>query len=661
MTPKKIFETGLQYHHYANTAYPLTPHSFKSFRIATQDEYLEFLKQDWEKSDELSIYVHIPFCKIRCRFCEYVVLENTDLNTEDFYVSLLLKEIEMYRQIIKEKKIVGYDMGGGTPTKLSVENIGKITDALRTSYNFAEDVVFSIETTPVIAAQEPEKLNAIYNFGYKRISMGIQTVSEKLLNDLGREGTTQIYEKAVDNIRKAGFKRFNIDLMYGFLYQNNEDFENTLKYAIALNPEYITLYRNRYKGTKMETEAGGVSLYKIITQYKLAYDVLTQHGYMANPGKNTFSKIKDDYGTSDYLTKRVIEGTPYVGFGLGAQSFGNSYLAYNSGAADKKLNKYKDSIDNNQIPIQDIYELDLQEAIAKMVSVAFYFGFVDLTAFSKRFHTSFTGLFKEEINFVISEGLMEMSGDRLMLTGRGADYINGIIPLFYSERSKAELMALYNKSKTISTGEAEFLKAYNIQEFERPSVAVDIVVLSREKQQQVDIFYTVLIKRGEHPFMNYWALPGGFVPPTESVEATAYRELKEETGITNITLTQLQVFSEPKRDPRGWIISCAFLGIIEKEKIALRFGDDAIDTQIFKLKLSRTQMEREFCNPDKSVECYDLELSSNEIVLSARVDKETTFLTNGEKIIYNITESKGLAFDHAKILVMAMENVMTKS
>jgi oxygen-independent coproporphyrinogen-3 oxidase len=648
MKPKQIFDTGLQYHHYANTAYPLTPSSYKQFRIKNQDEYLNFLKEDWKNSDFLSLYVHIPFCEIRCKFCEYVVLEGSDLSTEEMYVSLLLKEIEMYKTILKGKKIVGYDLGGGTPTKLSVNQIKVITDALLHSFDFDKDVVFSIETTPIIAAQEPQKLEEIFKLGYKRMSMGIQTVSEKLLNDLGREGTTQIYERAVMNIRQAGFEKFNIDLMYGFLHQNDEDFENTLHYAIALKPDYITLYRNRYKGTKLEQEAGGVSLYKIISQYRLAYRILLENGYKANVGKNTFSKIDGDYGTSDYLTKRVIEGVPYVGLGLGAQSFGNCYLAYNSGAANKQLNKYKQQIESNQIPIQDLYSLDLEESIAKMVSVAFYFGFVDLEAFKQRFQISFIDHFKNEVDFVLQENLMEIQRGRLLLTNRGADYINGVIPLFYSERSKKELIELFNKSNTLLTGEAEFLKAYSIKDYERPSVATDIVAFVQDKQPVENTFSVVLIKRGEHPYMNDWALPGGFVRSNESIERAAYRELREETGITDITLSQLQVFSEPQRDPRGWIISCAFMGVCEVENQSLLFGEDAIDVQIFNIHLSKMEQKED----EETKMLYKLVLSLEQTVLTAEVEKE---MIDSKIANYKVIDSKGIAFDHAKILVMALE------
>ncbi len=103
-------------------------------------------------------------------------------------------------------------------------------------------------------------------------------------------------------------------------------FANTIKYTIALGPEFITLYRNRYKGTKLEAESQGVTLYKVNRQYDIAYKLLKEAGYIANNGKNTFSRIPGDMGTSSYLTKRVIDATSYVGFGLGAQSFVGDYL-----------------------------------------------------------------------------------------------------------------------------------------------------------------------------------------------------------------------------------------------------------------------------------------------------------------------------------------------
>lgn len=668
MNVKQIYEKGLLYHHYANTAYPLTPKSFAEYHINDPSKIHNFLTSEWNKADELSLYVHIPFCKVRCKFCEYAVLKDTDLSTEDLYVSLLLKEIKMYQPILKAKKIIGYDMGGGTPSKLSVENLKKISTAIISSFNIQDSVVFSIETTPVTAAKEPEKILAIYKMGYKRISMGIQTVSEKLLNELGREGTVNIYEQATQNIRKAGFKYFNIDLMYGFLHQDNEEFENTIRYSISLNPEYITLYRNRYKGTKLENEAQGVSLYKIICQYRLAYKILLENGYMANVGKNTFSKVQNDYGTSDYLTNRVIYGTPYVGMGLGAQSFGIDYLAYNEGAATKQLEKYQKKIENNQFPVQDIYRLNKEESISKMVSVAFYFGFVDLDAFQRRFNLSFLEYFKNEVEFVIQKELMEISQNRIYLTKRGADYINGVIPLFYSEKSKKELLELFNKTQKCSEGEKEFLKEYDINNYKRPSLASDIVVFGSKNFNFTEIrklhekqLSVLMIKRGEHPFMDYWALPGGFVRPDESVEQAAYRELYEETGISNVFLSQLHVFSEPKRDPRGWIISCSFMALVDEKKITLQFGEDAIDARWFDVQYNKLETNIENANNQNiKHEQYNLVLSNEDKILKAKLEVITTGSLYNQEMQYHILDAENIAFDHAKILAFAINALSMK-
>lgn len=632
---RDLFQKGLFHHHYANTAYPLTPRSFQSFRVDDRAARERLLAADWESCDTLALYTHIPFCKVRCRFCEYAVLSGEDAEMEEQYVKLLLKEIAMYGKIVgNTKKVVGYDIGGGTPSKLSLSNLRAITTAVRDTFDVPDSVVFSAETTPVIAANEPEKIQGLFEMGYRRISMGIQTVSEKLLNELGREGATQIYERAIANIRLAGFRKVNIDLMYGFLHQDLEDFEITLRYAVSLGPDFITLYRNRYKGTKIESEAGGVSIYKVIQQYRLAHKLLNENGFLGNPGKNTFSRVPGDWGTSDYLTERVIKGTPYLGMGLGAQSFGRNYLAYNEGAASKKLDRYRARVEEGVLPIQDCYALDQEEAIAKMVSVAFYFGFVDFAAFKARFDADFLELFPSETEFVIEQGLMELRDGGIWLTDRGADYINGIIPLFHSRRSKRELDDLVKRSAK-PDGEKTFLGTYSMADYERPSVAADVVLLSREAstaKQRV-----LLIRRGEHPYMNDWALPGGFVKPGESVEQAAARELSEEAGVEGIALASLGVFSQPGRDPRGWIISCAFVGRIEGGLPRLEFGEDAIDARWFDVDWREGSDGR-----------FALALHGDSVVLGATLERDAAggFLQTG---------SEGIAFDHAQILAKALQ------
>lgn len=118
---------------------------------------------------------------------------------------------------------------------------------------------------------------------------------------------------------------------------------------------------------------------------------------------------------------------------------------------------------------------------------------------------------------------------------------------------------------------------YDPAAFERPSVTADIALFTvREKALQV-----LLIRRKDWPFAGLWALPGGFVRPGESVEDAARRELSEETGVREVLLEQLRVFSEPKRDPRTWVITVAFAALVASDALTLRAGTDAAEAAWF--------------------------------------------------------------------------------
>ena len=173
-----------------------------------------------------------------------------------------------------------------------------------------------------------------------------------------------------------------------------------------------------------------------------ARNLLTAAGYQANPGKNGFSRVPGDPGTSEYLTERVVRSTPYLGLGLGAQTFTNNLLAYNHGAATKLINHYLHATQVGELPIQDLYHLPLSEAMAKMISVSFYFGEIHLEAFRYRFGMELEERFPDEIAFILDRKLMEYHGQTLRLTPKGAHVFNGVIALFYSNRVREHLLTI---------------------------------------------------------------------------------------------------------------------------------------------------------------------------------------------------------------------------
>ncbi len=448
LPPAEVFKAGERNHHISNTAYPIAhEQTWSPYRVQRGD-HEAVARAAFADVDDLCLYVHIPFCEVRCSFCEYTVVSGSDLHGTASYRDALLTEIDRWGTLLDDdccaRTIKGIDIGGGTPSFVPPEDITDIVERLRQRFNVG-DAGISIETTPRIAAAEPDKLEAYNACGIERISMGVQVIQPDLLKILARDQNgVEHHRRAVDHIRAAGFQRLNLDVMYGFADQSEDSLEATLRHCVELDPEYVTLYRMRYKLTRISHQASRVTVAQAKAHAALARAVLEEAGYEANPGKNTFvhrrvkSSRPGDVGTSDYLTERVIEGTPYLGLGLGAQTFTHTTISYNDGSVGKNLLPYLRSVDAGRLPIQDLYALPSTHMMAKFVAVAFYFGEIDRRAFAAKFGQTLEQAFPDEVSFVKSQGLMhETSGqhgtsEALSLTAEGARHFAGVIALFFA-------------------------------------------------------------------------------------------------------------------------------------------------------------------------------------------------------------------------------------
>jgi oxygen-independent coproporphyrinogen-3 oxidase len=441
--PRDVFEAGLRNHHVSNTAYPLAHETtWGPYRVAPAQTEAT-VRQAWAGIVDLCLYVHVPFCETRCSFCEYTVVRREEASGMHAYVDDVLREFDLQRDALgpAPRRAHGFDLGGGTPSFLPAEYIARIVERARTMFAFVPGSDISIETTPRIAASEPEKIAAYRRIGIDRISMGLQVIQPDLLKILNRSANgAEHHHRAVRNIREAGFRRLNVDLMYGFAGQGLEGWRATLQHAIDLAPEYVTLYRMRYKLTRISHHAPAVTLDQVQPMIRLAKSMLSDAGFHATPGKTTYSRIADDVGTSSYLARRVIDGMPYLGLGLGAQSFTHTTISYNDGAVAKNLLPYRRSIAAGRLPLQDLYDLPARQMMGKMCAVSFYFGEIDTAAFQSKFGIPLTAVFADEIEFLLDRGLMEWTPRSLRLTPAGALSVNGVIALFFAPSMQRYLL-----------------------------------------------------------------------------------------------------------------------------------------------------------------------------------------------------------------------------
>lgn len=204
--------------------------------------------------------------------------------------------------------------------------------------------------------------------------------------------------------------------------------------------------------------------------------------------------------------------------------------------------------------------------------------------------------------------------------------------------------------------EEEFLKQYKPGDYPRPSVATDMVIFTVADQETDNYrklpekeLQILLVKRGGHPYLGSWALPGGFVRPTETTEEAASRELREETGVDNVYLEQLYTFSQPGRDPRTWVMSCSYMALIDSARVRIQAGDDADQAAWFKL-VCRLSERRE------RAEMWEMTLSHEDISLKAVLEKGA----DGTFAASRIVNQEGLAFDHSRIIAYGLERLRGK-
>ncbi len=201
--------------------------------------------------------------------------------------------------------------------------------------------------------------------------------------------------------------------------------------------------------------------------------------------------------------------------------------------------------------------------------------------------------------------------------------------------------------------EEEFLKTYDASKYERPSVTVDMLIFTIVDNK----LKLLMIKRGDHPCIGQWALPGGFVNMDESLDEAAQRELKEETGIDNIYMEQVYTWGDLNRDPRTRIITVSYMALVDSSDLKVKADDDADDAEWFNVECTLDKEEK----IDNTIDLYyKLKLTSNNNNLSAVVRVRKIYTNKSTKIQRDVIEKNNIAVDHSKIIQYALEVLKLK-
>lgn len=274
----------------------------------------------------LGIYIHIPFCRSKCQYCDFYSLTTKDDKILDSYIDALTAHIKEAGALAPNHKVDTIYFGGGTPSFFGADGMATLLTAIRRHFDVVSDAEITFEANPdSVSAKLLRRLRAE---GFNRVSLGIQTDNDEVLQKLGRPHNYAQAVTAVERIRKAGFRNLSLDLMYGLPGQTLESWEKTLRNVLTLNPDHISCY-----GLKVE-ERTPLYQYKDLchlpdddTQadmYLSAVDILRSRGYRQYEISNFAKK-----GLISQHNMKYWMGGEYLGFGPDASSdFGGKRFSF---------------------------------------------------------------------------------------------------------------------------------------------------------------------------------------------------------------------------------------------------------------------------------------------------------------------------------------------
>lgn len=369
---------------------------------------------------EIGIYVHIPFCKSKCLYCDFT--SYTDKNTEiRRYVDCLKREIN-YRS--KDEYLVKtIFFGGGTPSIIDGKYIVEILSEINNAYIVDKNAEITIEINP--GTIDKHKLEKYKEAGINRISIGLQSSKKELLKEIGRIHTYEDFENTVKLAKEVGFTNINVDLMIGIPNQTIYDVEDTLDKVLALDLTHISVYSLIYEDgtlmTKMVDEGKLLEVDEEIERYMYWYAKrrLEDNGFIHYEISN--------FAKPSYRCKHNLDcwnQKEYLGFGVAAASYIDNFRIKNTDSLEKYINNINSDKYYKNLTIEEKQDIDEQMKEFVILRLRMTEGF-KASDFTAKFNKDVYKVFESQMDRLLSDGLIiaEEFG-YLKLTKKGLDLAN---------------------------------------------------------------------------------------------------------------------------------------------------------------------------------------------------------------------------------------------
>ncbi|MDA1227532.1 MAG: radical SAM family heme chaperone HemW [Chloroflexi bacterium] len=389
----------------------------------------------------ISLYVHVPFCETKCPYCDF----NTYARIESLmpsYIKALVAEIRLWGQLLSKPTVHTVFLGGGTPSYLPAEDIETVMSAVQDAFELESGAEVTMEANP--GDFDAGKLKQYLAAGVNRLSIGVQSFDDDLLQKLGRrhsaQGAIDAYRMAID----AGFENVSIDLMYGLPYQSPEQWESTLDALSNLNPPHVSMYCLTLEGgTPMERWVKSGQMPEpdpdlAADMYLAAQERMKAQGYRHYEISNWAGVGMESRHNLTYWRNQ-----PYIGVGPGAHSYLPGYRFFNLKSPRDYIDIMQATVDHSseagtkeiiqKMPVVETIEdidKDLEMAETMMMGLRLDTG-IEVRDFNERFGGPPSAYYGETLDELASLGLLMSEDGCLRLTHRGRMMGNQVFSRFF--------------------------------------------------------------------------------------------------------------------------------------------------------------------------------------------------------------------------------------
>ncbi len=380
----------------------------------------------------LGLYLHIPFCRKRCKFCYFRVYTDKNSKEVEEYVSALSREIELVSKlpVMGDRPFRFVYFGGGTPSFLSGKQLTSLVDRLRAniSWDLAEEVTFECEPGTL---SEP-KVHTLRELGVTRLSLGVENFSDEILEENGRAHQSPEVYRSWEWIKDAGFHNVNIDLIAGMVGETWDNWKDCVRRTIELSPDSVTIYQMELPfntvysqdklGNQVEVAVADWPTKRAWVEY--AFSELASAGYDVS---SAYTMVKDKSKVNFSYRDNLWQGSDLLATGVA--SFGHvSGVHYQN---QPEWQGYVGALERSELPLSRAMKPSPHQALIREMILQLKKGAINADYFRQKFGAEITEEWRDVWNQHQEDGLVTVNGDDIRVTSEGLLRVDSLLPAFF--------------------------------------------------------------------------------------------------------------------------------------------------------------------------------------------------------------------------------------